>query len=445
MKRIISIVLIFIMILAIPFSIKVNAVITDSNSNISEIIDSDISNIKQGLINDNDEVSENSYKNNPDDNDAEINSDEFNGNSDFTEPETENIPVEDIELSEFNEEMYVKDTQNLTATIIPSDATEQTVKYTSSDTSVATVSSTGKLTAVGKGTCRIYVTCENVTVNYDLKVKVKTESIKVKSKYIILKPNEQFNLEANVQPSDASQELKFKSKNESVAVVNSDSIITAKSIGSTSIIISNEDTTILVNVIVSTDSDNLTEELTTDKEKTQIEDIDTLTKMIKESEDKDIVVKGLKIIPSSSLKELYGTDKTLTVELDDYDVSIKGENIFNPSIELNTTLDFSETENGVYVTFSDNEKLPGTITVYLKNTSEKYSYFYLVDEENNNFQRINAISNNTFIINSVAKYLLSTKDKNGFKFNFLWILSGICVILILSVIYIFTKKKYWFW
>ena len=148
MKRIISIVLIFIMILAIPFSIKVNAVITDSNSNISEIIDSDISNIKQGLINDNDEVSENSYKNNPDDNDAEINSDEFNGNSDFTEPETENIPVEDIELSEFNEEMYVKDTQNLTATIIPSDATEQTVKYTSSDSSVATVSSTGKLTAV---------------------------------------------------------------------------------------------------------------------------------------------------------------------------------------------------------------------------------------------------------------------------------------------------------
>ncbi len=75
--------------------------------------------------------------------------------SDEYEPVTEYIPVEDIELPEFNEEMYVKDTQNLSATIIPTNASEQKIRYTSSNTSVARISSIGKLTAVGKGSCKL--------------------------------------------------------------------------------------------------------------------------------------------------------------------------------------------------------------------------------------------------------------------------------------------------
>ena len=171
---------------------------------------------------------------------------------------TEYIPVEDIELSDFNEEMYVKDTQDLSATIFPANASEQTVRYSSSNTSVAKVSSIGKLTAVGKGSCRIYISCDNMTVYYDLRVKVKTESINVKSKYIVIKPNEQFQLEANVQPAEASQELSFKSNDDSVAVVGPDGVITAKSVGSTSVIVSNEDTTILVNIIVNEDGNGTT-------------------------------------------------------------------------------------------------------------------------------------------------------------------------------------------
>ena len=39
----------------------------------------------------------------------------------------------------------------------------------------------------------------------------------------------------------------------------------------------------------------------------------------------------------------------------------------------------------------------------------------------------------------------AANNMNRTPINFLWILGGAGVILLLSVIYIFTKKKYWFW
>lgn len=364
---------------------------------------------------------------------------------DLYEPVTEYIPVEDIELSEFNEEMYVKDTQNLSATIIPANASEQTVSYSSSNTSVAKVSSIGKLTAVGKGSCRIYISCDNMTVYYDLRVKVKTESINVKSKYIVIKPNEQFQLEANVQPAEASQELSFKSNDDSVAVVGPDGVITAKSVGSTSVIVSNEDTTILVNIIVNEDGNGTTEQNKPYTDTSGKKDItDELTKQIKESNDNIIKVSGISKISSSALKELYGTDKTLTVMFDDYDLSIRGQDIFNANNEINTKLDLSKTSDGLLINMIDENKLPGTITVSLKKAPNTYKYFYLMGNSKD-YQMLNTLSNNTIKISSVGEYLLTEKNMNKIKINIVWVLGAAGVILLMSLIYIFTKKKYWFW
>jgi uncharacterized protein YjdB len=358
---------------------------------------------------------------------------------------TEYIPVEDIELSDFNEEMYVKDTQDLSATIFPANASEQTVRYSSSNTSVAKVSSIGKITAVGKGSCRIYISCDNMTVYYDLRVKVKTESINVKSKYIVIKPNEQFQLEANVQPAEASQELSFKSNDDSVAVVGPDGVITAKSVGSTSVIVSNEDTTILVNIIVNEDGNGTTVQNKPDTDTSGKKDItDELTKQIKESIDNIVKVNGISKISSSALKELYGTDKTLTVMFDDYDLSIRGQDIFNANNEINTILDLSETSDGLLINMTDENKLPGTITVSLKNDSNTYKYFYLMNNSKD-YQMLNTLSNNTIKISSVGEYLLTEKNMNKFKINIVWVLGAAGVILLMSLIYIFTKKKYWFW
>jgi hypothetical protein len=284
-----------------------------------------------------------------------------------------------------------------------------------------------------------------MTVYYDLRVKVKTESINVKSKYIVIKPNEQFQLVANVQPAEASQELSFKSNDDSVAVVGPDGVITAKSVGSTSVIVSNEDTTILVNIIVNEDGNGTTVQNKPDTDTSGKKDItDELTKQIKESIDNIVKVNGISKISSSALKELYGTDKTLTVMFDDYDLSIRGQDIFNANNEINTILDLSETSDGLLINMTDENKLPGTITVSLKNDSNTYKYFYLMNNSKD-YQMLNTLSNNTIKISSVGEYLLTEKNMNKFKINIVWVLGAAGVILLMSLIYIFTKKKYWFW
>ena len=70
------------------------------------------------------------------------------------------VPVESITLSREKANLLVGRSTTATATINPTNATNKTVKWTSSDTSVATVTN-GKITAVGAGTATITATTNN--------------------------------------------------------------------------------------------------------------------------------------------------------------------------------------------------------------------------------------------------------------------------------------------
>ncbi|XHB95501.1 Ig-like domain-containing protein [Lactococcus garvieae] len=65
------------------------------------------------------------------------------------------MTLSDTELS-----LGVGATQTLTATVEPDDAKDKTVTFTSSDETVATVSSNGEVTAIGEGATDI--TCSTV-------------------------------------------------------------------------------------------------------------------------------------------------------------------------------------------------------------------------------------------------------------------------------------------
>ena len=362
-------------------------------------------------------------------------------------PETEYVAVEDIVVSEFKDSMYVDETQNISPTVFPSDATDQRFTYSTSNQSVARIDRLGKITAVGGGTCYVNVECGGLTVSYSLRVKIKTESISVKSRYIVLKPGQQFGLEAKVSPPGASQVIKYKSQNEDIASADENGIITANDNGSTSIVISNEDYTMSVNVIVNTDGKvNADDSKANDINDSSIKSQDKLAEKIRNSAEETIVASNVKKISSEVLREMYGTDKKLIIECDGYDIYLNGCDISNAENELFTELDFTETDNGIMLSQSEQYRLPGKISIKLRNSKSDYKYFYMCSNDGKSFRKLNALSgDNTFSINSAGDYLLTTERAESFRINIVWVLGAAGVILVMSVVYIFTKRKYWFW
>ena len=370
-----------------------------------------------------------------------------NGEMNFDMPEADYIAVEDIEASEFKDKMFVEETQNISPTAFPTNATCHDFSYTSTDQSVANVDRLGKITAVGSGSCSIIISCGEITVSYGLTVKMKTEAIIVKSKYIVLKPGQQFGLNAAVKPAGASQSIKFKSKNENIASVDGSGTITANNNGSTTIIISNDDYTTSVNVIVNTDGKSeIVNNSTNDLNNNKTGSSDQILNKIRNSKEDTIVVGKVSKISSEVLEELYGTEITLIIECDDYDILLNGKDILNAENELITDFDIEKTEKGFMVFQSQTNKLPGKISIRLKGINLEYKYVYLCSEDGKEIKRINALTDkNTVLMTSTGRYLLCLKKAEKFKINIIWILGAAGVILIMSVIYIFSKRKYWFW
>lgn len=354
---------------------------------------------------------------------------------------TEHIFVKNIELAEFTQEMYVNDTQTLSPTILPADATNQNVSYSSSNNSVATISQIGKITAIGKGSCKIFIEADGFSTYYNLEVKVKTTNINVKSNFVVLKLGEQFSLEGSVTPKEAPQELTYKSKNEEVATVDKTGTIFSHKIGDTMITVSNEDTTVMINVIVSAD-ENLIESIDNSNTKIQENDnLNSIVKKIKNSPEDTVVTKDITKISKEILRELHETEKNLIIECDDYNIYLNGKWIINATNEIDTKIIFIEKDNGLEFEISDN--LPGKIELQFKNKLLNYNYLYFYDNEK--YSILNTNSTEKVLIDTSGKYYLKKDKIGGFKINFLWIIGGIGVILTFFVIYIFTKKKYWFW
>ncbi len=142
-----------------------------------------------------------------------------------------------ISLSKTSLTVYKGSTATLKATVKPSDAVNKAVKWSSSDTSVATVSSSGKITAKKAGTCTI--TAKTVdkgysSVGYSAKckvtVKIKPESVTVKGTNTIY-TTKTAQLKATVLPADASdKKVKWSSSDKDVATVNSKGLV--KGVGS---------------------------------------------------------------------------------------------------------------------------------------------------------------------------------------------------------------------
>jgi uncharacterized protein YjdB len=136
-------------------------------------------------------------------------------------------------------------TYQLKATVSPSDATNPSVKWASSNTKVAKVDANGKVTSVKKGTAVITATAADgsgkkasctITVATSTKTIVQKVSLNTSKATITIYQNESFGkslqLEATVSPSKASNPaVSWSSSNTSVATVSGTGRVVSKGVG----------------------------------------------------------------------------------------------------------------------------------------------------------------------------------------------------------------------
>ena len=141
-----------------------------------------------------------------------------------------NQPVTEVILDYNEHTMKIGDTFRLTALVNPDDATNKTVIWKSSDTSVATVDTTGNITAVGSGSATIICQSEDSGVfDYcNVSVYQPVTSVTLNTHEMTVRKGTIFWLNATVGPDDAwNKTVVWSSSDETVATVDQTGMVTA--------------------------------------------------------------------------------------------------------------------------------------------------------------------------------------------------------------------------
>ncbi|WP_077369466.1 Ig-like domain-containing protein [Anaerosalibacter sp. Marseille-P3206] len=160
---------------------------------------------------------------------------------------SETVSVESVSLDKSTLNLEIGKSENLTATVNPSDATNQNITWSSSDEKVATVDESGKVTAIAAGTATITVTTEDgiKTTTCEVTVtepKILVESVSLDKSTLNLEIGKSENLTATVNPSDATnQNITWSSSNQEVATVDEYGKVTAIAAGTATITVTTED------------------------------------------------------------------------------------------------------------------------------------------------------------------------------------------------------------
>lgn len=137
-------------------------------------------------------------------------------------------------------------TEMLTATVAP-DGANNGVTWGSSNTLVATVDGTGKVTARGKGTATITATTVEGSKTATCKVTVSlpenpVESVSLSQTSLTLGVGHQYELDATITPENADiKTVTWASDNTAVATVNTDGIVTGVAVGTATITVTTTD------------------------------------------------------------------------------------------------------------------------------------------------------------------------------------------------------------
>ena len=160
--------------------------------------------------------------------------------------------VTGIEISNETLTLRVGDEENLTANVIPYNATNQEIKWESSNSEIVSVNQDGKITAnstgVVKGNGTATITARSVD-NPDIYKQcivtvtpVKVESLSISDKTLTLKEGKEYQLKATINPENATdKKVTWDSSNKKVATVDKDGNIKAIKEGTTTITVRSDE------------------------------------------------------------------------------------------------------------------------------------------------------------------------------------------------------------
>ena len=146
-----------------------------------------------------------------------------------------NVKVQSVTLSQQSLTMYAGDKATLIATVLPSDATDKLVEWSSSNNNVVTVDANGAVKAVGYGKATITVTSiENSAAKATCEVQVYEHStgVQLSATSLEMYVGENATLTAQTLPLSTSDgRLEWKSSNEKIVKLESEGNIVAVSVG----------------------------------------------------------------------------------------------------------------------------------------------------------------------------------------------------------------------
>ncbi len=162
-----------------------------------------------------------------------------------------------LSISQSYIKLYEGNSRLLKAKVRPSNASNKRVKWSSSNSSIAVVSSKGKVTGVAEGTAKISVKTtdgSNIKATCVVKVekRVPVTSMTVSASDIVMVKGTSQNASVVISPSDTTDRIRYASDNRSVATVTSKGRIKAIRPGTATIIVSassGQETSINVTVV----------------------------------------------------------------------------------------------------------------------------------------------------------------------------------------------------
>lgn len=357
----------------------------------------------------------------------------------------ETVKVTDLEVG-YEEELEVGGTQTLSVKVLPSDATDTLVTYTSSDTSILAVSSTGEIKGVAKGNATITIQAGDIIKTITIRVKVSGKTINVNKKDLVLNPGEEFVLSANVSPEDADQSLTYESLDTSVVTVGDGGRVRAKEPGSTTIILSNGDIATKVSVLVNMDTQDTApvgeDTVRPGEEITEAEQ--ELLTLLGESDQVEIQTGQYEVLTKNVLKKMQERKVELLVQGEGYTLTVCGKDILNYENTLSTNISFCKEKKGYSFILNEESKLPGKVYLLVNDSVLDGGYLYLYNNAKEKYELLRVKDDSGFALDKSGKYYITDVKISSIPVN-MWVIIVTGAILIgLAAGYIIVKKKYGF-